>query len=77
MDLSFSAQRDLAFDRELAILARLDGRLLAATPRVEWIGEKTRFAAYRKLIGDTFDPAAYFGASDNERNALAGSLANF
>src|SRR5262245_7925023 len=37
------------FDRELRLLAALDGRLPASTPRVEWVGEQTRFCAYRKI----------------------------
>lgn len=73
----FPRSEDVAFDRELAILDRLDGRLPAATPRIEWIGARTRFAVYRKLIGDTYDPAAYSGASDGQRDALAYSLAEF
>lgn len=73
----FPRSDDVAFDREMAILARVDGRLPAATPSVEWTGERTRFAAYRKLVGDAFDPGAYSGASKGERHAFANSLAEF
>lgn len=73
----FPRSDDVAFDRELEILARLDGRLPAATPSVEWIGERARFAAYRKLTGDSFDPAAYFSASTSQRDNFAYSLAEF
>lgn len=73
----FPRDEDIAFDREMDILARLDGRLPAPTPRVEWIGQRTRFAAYRKLIGEPFDPTAYFAASTGQRDTFAGSLAEF
>lgn len=65
------------FRRELAILTRLDGRLPAAIPRIEWVGERTRFAAYRKLVGSTFDDSAYAAAPARDRDALADSLAAF
>lgn len=73
----FPRSEDVAFDRELAILARLDGRLPAATPSVEWVGERTRFAAYRKLTGAVFEPALYFAAAAGERDGFAESLAEF
>jgi aminoglycoside phosphotransferase (APT) family kinase protein len=73
----FPRSDDIAFDRELEILAHLDGRLPAATPSVAWIGRRTRFAVYRKLTGHVFDPAAYYDASANDRDALACSLAEF
>jgi len=73
----FPRDDHVAFDRELAILARLEGRLPAATPRVEWIGQRARFAAYRKLLGDAFDLATYLRASAGQRDALASSLAEF
>src|SRR4051812_38340101 len=46
------------FERELAILAAVAGRLPVPTPEVVWTGRRTRFAAYRRLTGATFGPAA-------------------
>jgi aminoglycoside phosphotransferase (APT) family kinase protein len=51
--------------------------LLARTPVIEWIGEKTRFAAYRKLTGTAFDRERYASATEFQREALASSLARF
>jgi aminoglycoside phosphotransferase (APT) family kinase protein len=65
------------FERELAILARLAGRLPAQIPNVEWTGRHTRFAAYRKLEGAAFDLEAYDRATAGERDRLAASLAAF
>jgi len=65
------------FQRELAILRRLQGRLPAPIPVVEWTGQHTTFAAYRKLEGDEFDPAVYEVAGPGARDIFAASLAAF
>lgn len=65
------------FDRELAVLGRLAGRLPTRIPEVEWTGTRRRFAAYRALTGATFDPGAYQRAPDHARDRLARSLAGF
>ena len=67
----------VAFEREVALLRRLDGRLPVPIPHVEWTGRHTPFAAYRKLEGRAFDHADYLRTSARRRNALAGSLARF
>ena len=72
----------VAFEREIAVLRRLDGRLPAPTPRVEWTGRRTQFAAYRKLDGFEFDLSAYeraaqAGPAEPGPDALARSLAGF
>jgi aminoglycoside phosphotransferase (APT) family kinase protein len=75
--LRFPREEHHAFDRELAILARVHGRLPAQTPKVEWTGRHTRFAAYRKLRGAEFDPDAYAAAPVRRRDRTARSLAEF
>lgn len=65
------------FEREVRLLAALDGRLPVATPRVEWVGEKTRFCAYRKITGWRFDRGAYRTATRSSQWALAASLAEY
>jgi Phosphotransferase enzyme family len=65
------------FEREVATLSRLAGRLPVSVPQVEWTGQHTSFAAYRKLHGQSFDPGAYQRASPVQREVLAGSLADF
>jgi aminoglycoside phosphotransferase (APT) family kinase protein len=75
--LRFPRDEDHAFERELAILERVHGRLPVQTPEVEWTGRHTRFAAYRKLDGAEFDAAAYAAASDARRDRTARSLAEF
>ncbi|GIH08640.1 hypothetical protein Rhe02_67070 [Rhizocola hellebori] len=75
--LRFPRDEELDFDQEIAILQHLQGRLLVRTPSVEWIGQKTRFAAYRKLTGAAFDRERYASASEFQREALASSLARF
>nr|WP_294691638.1 aminoglycoside phosphotransferase family protein [uncultured Friedmanniella sp.] len=65
------------FDREVAVLRRLDGRLPVPIPRVEWVGTRRPFMAYRILRGHTADLAAYAAAGSAERDRLAGSLAAF
>jgi len=67
----------VAFERELAILHRLQGRLPAPIPVVEWTGQHATFAAYRKLEGCEFDHDVYEGASSGQRDVLAASLAGF
>jgi len=67
----------VAFERELAILHRLRHRLPAPIPVVEWTGQHTTFAAYRKLDGCEFDHDVYEGASAGQRDVLAASLAGF
>lgn len=75
--LRFPRDSGVDFERELATLDRLRGRLPAAIPEVEWTGKLTRFAAYRKLDGAVFDPDVYGGAPARQRDALAESLARF
>lgn len=65
------------FDRELAILATLNSRLPAAIPRVEWIGRRSRFCAYRKIRGWQFHPGSYQSASRSRQTLLAVSMAEF
>lgn len=73
----FPRDDGIAFDREMAILRRLQGRLPAPIPNVEWTGSHTRFAAYRTLTGAWFDRTAYLAAPPEQRDRLAGSLAAF
>ena len=75
--LRFPRRDDLPFERELAILNRVAGRLPVPTPRVEFTGERTRFLAYRKLSGAWFDREAYLDATAERRDVLAASLAAF
>lgn len=75
--LRFPRDEEVDFERELNVLARLDGRLPVPIPVIEWTGRHSRFAAYRKLTGATFDRAAYLAAGGWERELLAGSLARF
>jgi aminoglycoside phosphotransferase (APT) family kinase protein len=65
------------FEREVATLRCLAGRLPASIPHVEWTGHRARFAAYRKVSGHTFELVAYQGASHAQRDELAASLADF
>ena len=75
--LRFPRQDDLPFERELAILARLGGRLPVEIPRIAWTGRHSRFAAYRKLTGAALDVDAYLAAAPSRRDVVAGSLAAF
>nr|WP_238362395.1 phosphotransferase [Actinopolymorpha pittospori] len=67
----------VAFEREVALLRRIAGRLPARTPVIVWTGERTKFAAYRKLNGCVFDVEAYRRAPSHQRDRLARSLAGF
>jgi aminoglycoside phosphotransferase (APT) family kinase protein len=75
--LRFPRSEEVAFDREVAILRRVHGRLPAETPDVAWVGRQSRFAAYRKLAGAALDWDAYQDAPDGVRDGLASSLAGF
>ena len=75
--LRFPRDEEVDFEQEVAMLQHLEGRLLVRTPIVEWIGQKTRFAAYRKLTGAAFDRERYASATEFQREALASSLARF
>lgn len=75
--LRFPRDEGLAFEREMAILARLSGRLPAPIPAVAWTGTHTRFAAYRKLEGWAFDGQAWLAAPSWRRDEFAASLARF
>lgn len=65
------------FDREIGLLDALHGRLPVATPRVEWVGRKTRFCAYRKITGWRLDRDVYRAATRSRQRALARSLAEY
>ncbi len=64
-------------DREVAVLRLLDGRLPVRTPRVEWVGQRSRFCAYRKIIGRPFDRDAYRSAPRARQLTLAASMAEY
>lgn len=66
-----------AYERELALLSLVDGRLPVPTPRIEWAGARTPFAAYRKITGSSFDPVAYAAAPATDRTIMARSFAEF
>lgn len=70
-------QRWIDLDREVAVLAALDGRLPVRIPRIEWVGRRSRFSAYRKIIGTPFDQQAYRSAPRNRQLALAASMAEY
>ncbi len=72
----FPRSEDAAFEREVAILARLDGRLPVPTPHVEYVGRRSRFAAYRRIGGMAYDERAYTGGTEADRDRLTGSLAD-
>lgn len=69
--LRFPRAEDVPFDREVAILRRLRGRLPVPIPNVEFTGTRTRFAAYRKLVGASLDGEI----SENTAASLARFLA--
>ncbi len=73
--LRFPRDEEVDFEQEVAILEHVQGRLLVRTPVVEWIGEKTRFTAYRKITGTAFERGRYAQATEFQREALAQSLA--
>jgi aminoglycoside phosphotransferase (APT) family kinase protein len=75
--LRFPRVDDLPFEREVAILRRLAGRLPVPIPAIAFTGARTRFAGYRKLTGAAFDREAYLAAPAARRDALAASLARF
>lgn len=75
--LRFPRDEELDFDREIGLLKMLRHRLPVSIPEVEWVGRKTRFAAYRKLTGAAFDRPRYAEATEAQREALASSLARF
>ena len=64
-------------DREVALLAVLDGRLPVAIPRVEWVGQHSRFCAYRKIVGRRFDRDRYLSETRGSQRALAASMAEY
>lgn len=71
----FSRMEPGAFDRELAILALVDGRLGVPTPRVERIGYADLVMVYRTITGDPFDLAGVVEQTRAERAELTRSLA--
>lgn len=64
-------------DREVALLAALDGRLPVEIPRVEWVGQRSRFCAYRKIVGRSFDRDRYLSGTRGHQRALAASMAEY
>lgn len=70
-------RRWIDLDREVAVLAALDGRLPVRIPRIEWVGRRSRFSAYRKIIGTPFDQQAYRAAPRTRQLALAASMAEY
>lgn len=65
------------YRRELAVLARLAGRLPAPTPVVVATGQRRDFAIYRRMDGATLDPEQYVAATGTELDRVADSLARF
>jgi aminoglycoside phosphotransferase (APT) family kinase protein len=70
-------RRWIDLDREVAVLAALEGRLPVETPRVEWVGQRNRFCAYRKITGWAFDRDRYLAAPRTRQRALAASMAEY
>lgn len=75
--LRFPRREEPDFAREVALLARLDGRLTEAVPQVAWTGTRHRLMAYRVIDGAAFDAAEYGRSDARRRNRLAASLARF
>ncbi|HVX45386.1 MAG TPA: phosphotransferase [Mycobacteriales bacterium] len=64
-------------DLELAVLAALNGRLPVEIPKIEWVGRRSRFCAYRKITGRPFDSDRYRSAPRAEQLSLAASMAEY
>lgn len=64
-------------DLEVAVLAALDGRLPVEIPKIDWVGRRSRFCAYRKITGRPFDPDRYRSATRTEQLTLAASMAEY
>ena len=64
-----------SFDREVAVLAAVDGKLGVATPRVERVDADHRVIAYRALTGYSLDLAGAVALKRSERHDLVESLA--
>jgi aminoglycoside phosphotransferase (APT) family kinase protein len=75
--LRFPRDEESGAEFELALLARLRGRLPYRIPAIEWHGKHTRMAAYRKITGEAFDADDYEDATEVQREALASSMARF
>lgn len=73
----FPRDEDVALDREVALLARLAGRLPVPIPRVVRTGRTSRFMVYRRLDGAPLDPTAFEVAPPLVRDRVAADLARF
>jgi aminoglycoside phosphotransferase (APT) family kinase protein len=70
-------RRWIDFDLEVRVLGALDSRLPVEIPRIEWVGQRSRFSAYRKIIGRPFDRDDYRSATRARQLALAASMADY
>lgn len=71
----FSREDRATFERELAVLALVDGRLEVPTPRVHQVGQADLVMAYRTITGAPLDLDRVRGQSRHERAPLTRSLA--
>lgn len=64
-------------EREKILLDRLHNNVSMVVPRYEYIGSRTAFVGYKKVIGDALDGEFYFNLKEEVRQSIAESLALF
>jgi aminoglycoside phosphotransferase (APT) family kinase protein len=64
-----------SFEREVAVLAAVEGPLCVNTPRIEMVDSAHRVIAYRTLVGHDLDLRAAMSLPPSDRHDLVGSLA--
>ncbi len=65
------------FERELTVLSLLADRVPVRIPHIEWVGRRTRFAAYRKIVGQPLHREHYRAADRSWQLTLANSIAEY
>lgn len=65
------------FDRELTVLRLLADRVPVRIPHVEWVGRRSRFAAYRKIVGQPLQRDRYRAETRTWQLTLAQSMAEY
>lgn len=65
------------YERELKLLDRLHDKVFMPIPYYEFVGKETAFVGYRKLKGVAFEAEDYLALTEDEKQAVAKSMAIF
>jgi len=73
----FPKKENFNLNKEIKVLEKLKGKISLKIPVYEFIGKKSSYVGYKKIIGDPLSTAILKSLSSKNRQLLVNDIANF